>query len=204
MNTCRHQHKFTENKLILGRLTTLYMHSPTTTRMIWRSVILIEFSTLQVQLPVWSRVTPVIVSNRVSEPKIPELSETVVPLLSVHEMVGVGLPIALLPHTSVMSSPSSITRWVSPGPSISGGTEAKHNLSLLTQYITGEVHLDLAKPHNIPLSQRFHCYSKSSWNGIQVTPSNYICVRVYIYVRACNFFHVYNKCNELWKKPSTL
>jgi len=67
---------------------------------------LIEFSTLQVQLPVWLRVTLVIVSVRVSDPEIPGPSETVVPLLSVHEMVGVGLPTILVPHTRVMSPPS--------------------------------------------------------------------------------------------------
>ena len=51
---------------------------------------------------------------RVVDPEMPVPSETLLPLLSNHEMVGVGLPNTLLAHMRVMSPPLRIARRLSP------------------------------------------------------------------------------------------
>ena len=94
-----------------------HMHSPTTVRLMRCCILPSEFATVQVQLPAWSHVTLVTVRLRVIDAEIPFPSETMTPLLSVHEMVGVGLPTILVPHTGVMSAPTSTARRMSPsGP----------------------------------------------------------------------------------------
>ena len=82
------------------------------------------FSTVQVQLPAWSRVTLKIVRLRVVDPEMPVPSETVRPLSSNHEMVGVGLPLTRLAHTRVMLPPSR-TEVSTSGPMNSGGSVMK-------------------------------------------------------------------------------
>ena len=104
------------------------MNSPTTVRLTRRSAVRRvppgEFSAVQVQLPAWQRVTPETVRLRVVAPEMPVLSETALPLLSIHKMVGGGLPLTPLAHTRVMIPPSR-TAVSTSGPTNSGGSVMK-------------------------------------------------------------------------------
>ena len=82
---------------------------------------------MQVQLPAWSCVTPETVRLRVVDPEIPVPSETVRPLSSNHEMIGVGLPLTRLAHTRVMLPPSR-TEVSTSGPTNSGGSVMKKTI----------------------------------------------------------------------------
>ena len=72
--------------------------------------------------------TPETVRLRVVAPDMPVPSETVVPLLSIHEMVGVGLPLTLVAHTRVMLPPSR-TAVSASGPTNSGGSVMKKEIT---------------------------------------------------------------------------